>query len=199
MRLSASRISPTNVVVVVLPAEPVMPMMGAGHSSKKICASLLSLTPRRAGLQHDGQIDRHAAAQTQHIATLQQLKRMRAKYHLEAGNVLQTAQIDHFRAAERRSRSQRAPRAATNAARALPCRAAPRMTYRLPANIVVLPPALLIAKQRQRHTHHRRHDANQPKALHDLRLGPAEQHKVIVQWRHFEQPLAFTHLSFWSV
>ncbi len=41
-RPAARHISPTSATVVVLPAEPVMPMTGAGHRSRNSCASLLS-------------------------------------------------------------------------------------------------------------------------------------------------------------
>ena len=46
VRPAARSISPTSVVVVVLPLEPVMPMIGAGQSRVKRRTSLLNGRPR---------------------------------------------------------------------------------------------------------------------------------------------------------
>ena len=43
---AARHISPASAVVVVFPAEPVIPTTGAGQRSRKSCASLLRGMPR---------------------------------------------------------------------------------------------------------------------------------------------------------
>ena len=52
--LSAMR--PTRVVVVVFPAEPVMPITGHGTASMKICESLVSGRPRRTASTRMGRV-----------------------------------------------------------------------------------------------------------------------------------------------
>ena len=45
---AACAIRPTSVVVVVFPAEPVMPITGPGTASMKICVSFVRASPRRS-------------------------------------------------------------------------------------------------------------------------------------------------------
>ena len=53
---AACAIRPTSVVVVVFPAEPVMPITGQGQRSRKTCASLLSVIPRLSASRMIGMV-----------------------------------------------------------------------------------------------------------------------------------------------
>ncbi len=70
-KLSRS-ISPTSVVVVVLPLLPVMAITGHGAICKVSRLSLLNRMPRSMAVLHDGQLGRYAAAQAEQITAVQQ-------------------------------------------------------------------------------------------------------------------------------
>ncbi len=78
LALCAASIRPTKVVVVVLPLEPEMPMVGAGLRCTVSSASLLKGIPCRRA-RHEGDLGRHAAAEAEQVTVVEKFRRMTAE------------------------------------------------------------------------------------------------------------------------
>ena len=81
-----SAMRPTRVVVVVFPAEPVMPTTGQGTASMKICESLVSGMPAAQRFGDDGQGERDAAGNADHVDPVEQIERVAAEQPIRTGS-----------------------------------------------------------------------------------------------------------------
>src|SRR5512140_758583 len=186
-----------------------MPMALHGTASMKICVSLESWMPRRRASCTMGRLvgtppERHSTS-----ARLSSSSGCPPSAHWIGRSFMLYMEAPSWTAGSLSLSVTRAPCPTSQRARANPCRATPRITTRLPVQLVAIGLHLLFhqltdlpiyslftihyslrfSHQRQPHADHRCHQPDQPEALYHLRLAPAQQLEMQVDGSHLEEAL----------
>ncbi len=127
------------VVVVVLPAEPVMPIVLQGTASMKICVSLESGIPRLTAASTIGRASGTPPEMHKTIGLIEQFEGMAPNQPIGWALRVKASNAGASSASDRLSlKVTCAPCRVNQRAKARPCRAAPKISTRLPFQSLII-------------------------------------------------------------